>query len=291
MRGLGAATVIEISDDLDDDRYLEYWQFKDQLNFLQPYSKMQAFSLFLGMTGFRPIECCRATIQHLLFDDRACPMVQNVITKVKPRHFYDKAGRLLTIIRTKRKKRVIPLWVRDYFEEYIRRNWQLMAGGYLFPDGRGGHMKSRTMVVLFDKLRKRMIKADSIKYSWVMDAVGWTFTGGKAVAIHRLSMYAFRKSRATWYAMACLEKGIPDVLLCTAQFMGHGPRSIHHTYRYVKRLIAERVDGAVIPLKAPDLNENFLGVENPATEIDRIVGLLSQSPKLRKMVAELLSRR
>lgn len=293
MSGLVASTILEIPQDLDEDRYFDYDQFKQVLNFLPMFSKMQAFCLYMGITGFRPIECCRARIGNLLFDNRECPMVQNLITKVKPKAYYDKNGKLLTVLYTKKKKRVIPLWVRDYFEEYIRRNWQVMSGEFLFPNGRGGHMSSRTMVVLFDKLRKKMIKADSLKYSWVMDIVGSQFNPscvGNVQNIHRLSMYSFRKMRVTIYALACLEKGIQDVLLCTAQFIGHGSNSIRHTFRYVKRLISERVDGAVIPLKAPDLNENILGVDGPTNEIDRIITLLSQSPEVRNTIATFLSK-
>ncbi len=281
-------TIIEVLDNLDEDRYLEYYQFKQVLNFLPMYSKMQAFCLYLGITGFRPLECCRAKIDNLLFQDRQNPCILNLITKSKPKYYYDKTGKLLTVIYMKQKKRLIPLWVRDYFEEYIRRNWQTMSNNYLFPNNRGGHIKSKSMVVLFDKLRKKMYKTDPIKYSWTMDIVKTQYAGnGKINPIHRLSMYAFRKSRVTWYAMTLLEKGISDVLLCCSQFMGH--KKLNTTYTYVKKLIADRADGTIVKFKPPNLNKNILGVNNPTTEIDRICQTLANNPKIRQTINKFLN--
>jgi integrase len=257
---------------------------------------MQAFIIYLGYTAFRPIEVCRARIDNLLFEDRQHPRIINEITKTGPKHYYDKNGKLLTIKYTKIKRRAIPLWIRDYFEEYIRRNWQTMANGYLFSNGKGTHLSNKNMVVYFDKLRKRMYRDNPIRYSWVMDTVGkkpWhdKKTGiTRIVSIHRLSMYSFRKTRTTWYAMACLEKGISDVALCTAQWLGHSGKSIHHTYRYIKRLIADDLDTNITQLKPPNLNENIIGVTNPTNEIDKIVIALSQSHELREAIRTYLEK-
>jgi hypothetical protein len=125
---------------------------------------------------------------------------------------------------------------------------------------------------------------DPVRYAWANENVLPKVVNGKIVWVKRLSGYAFRKSRATWYAMACLEKGIQDVLLCTAHFLGHGSKSIGSTYKYVKSLIADSIDG-VRPFKAPDLNVNLLGPTQAPNASDRIISLLMQDIEFREYIA------
>lgn len=279
--------TIEVIESLDEDRYIEFWQFKDLLNFFPAYSKMQAWILYAGYTGFRPIEISATTINMLYFQDREHPHVLNRITKTKRKYYLDPEGRVIAtkIIRTK--KRFIPIWVRDYLEEYIRQNWQTMANGYLFPNGKGHHLTSDAFIVYFSKLRKKLLQANPVKYSWANDVVATRIIKGKKVDIHRLSTYALRKSHATWYAMKLLDAGVSDVLLAVSHHMGH--KQLNTTYRYVKNLIADRIDG-ISAIKPPDLNENIIGTESPTTEVDRIIQLLGQSAEIREAVAQFLSK-
>ena len=274
---------IEVMEDLDDDRYFSWEQFTQVVNFCRPFSKMQAFLIYGGLTAFRPIESSRAQITNLLFQDREHPLIQNNITKYKPKIFFTKLGVPVNVHYNKKKKRQVPLWVRDYFEEYIRRNWQTLANDYLFPDGKGGFISSHNWCTLFAKLRKRMITADAVKYSWVNDIVSTQYAGNGTVKhIHRLSMYALRKSRITWYAMGLINQGVADISVCCSQFAGH--KKFSTTYTYIKRLIAEHTDGSLTALKPPNLNENILGKDNPPNETDKLVRELMLLPELRELV-------
>lgn len=281
---MGEVVEIELESDLDDDRYLTYEQYKEVLSFQPMYSKGQAYTLYAGITGFRPDECGRTKIEQLLFTDRNDPQVINKITKYKKKTYFDSKGRVISVKTTKTKKRSIPLWVRDYLEEYIRQHWMQMANGHLFPNGKGGYLNSDYWCVYWSRLRKAMTKQDSVRYAWVNENVCPKIVNGKITWTKRLSGYSFRKSRATWYAMACMEKGIQDVLLATAHFMGHGSKSIKATYVYIKKLIADRVDCGLEAIKPPDLNQNILGAPSPQREIDKIIKALLEDEELRKII-------
>ncbi|MBW2972900.1 hypothetical protein KY346_00735 [Candidatus Woesearchaeota archaeon] len=281
---------VTILKDLDDDRYLTYQQFKDFINYLQPFSKHQAYFLFAGLTGFRPIECTRAQIENLHFEDRTQPKISNLITKYKRTIRTDQAGNKIITRIIKKKTRLIPLWFRDYLEEYIRQNWHTMADGYLFPSNRNNKkpMSVSGWESFLWRTRTQMINTNRIRYSWVNDEVMKRYGGPNKElrSIKRLSLYAFRKSRATWYAMACMEKGIQDVLLTTAHFMGHS--QVNSTYRYIKRLVADRMDCGIEAIKPPNLEENFIGVDNPSNELDELAQKIANNEKFRDVLRAVL---
>lgn len=283
---------------------ISYEQFRQVINFLHSYkegryafSKLQAFLMYCGMSGFRPGHIRKADLSFLVFSDRARPRLGVIDTKKVPKRVFVNGVKKCIFVRYEEwDEHDVALWVRDYFEEYIRRNWMTMVNGVLFPSKDGRLMKTTTWDVLVGKLRKTMYEYDPIKYAWVNDVIRTDFNGidkktgvpRKLKKIHRLSLYPFRRGNITWYSLALLDKGISDVPLHAAKYAGHSPKGQHHIYRYIQRLLAERANGDVSLLKPPNLNENFLGVENPSTEVDRIISALMQHPRVREAVAHAL---
>lgn len=259
--------VIEVEKDLDRDRYLEYSQFVDFINFLPPYSKSQCYYLVLGMTGFRPIEVSKLTLNQLEFTDKSRATIVNRITKTKKKTYYDSKGRVIATKQIKIKRRIIPSWVAEYIEEYIKRNYNQLKSDdngsfYLFStpyNSRLPYVDTQSWNVDLSKWRKRLVQDNFVKWSWIFEPAYFKIINGKKSPVYRLSLYSFRRSRATWFAAQLLEKGISDVLLTTSQFMGHS--RLNTTYVYIKNLIAEKNVGNPSPICAPDLSENILKKE------------------------------
>lgn len=269
MDGCTAVVELEKVKDLDHDRFIEYPQFCEFIRHLPLHSRSQCFYLLSGMTGFRPIETSRLTTDHLLFDDPQRPIILNKITKTKRKYYYDSQGRVLATKIVKIKRRVIPLWVREYILDYLRKNIHALkpapeGGFYLFssPTERGTYISTRSWDVNLSRWRHKLVEHDPQKWAWVFDTAFQKVNSRRGCVenVYRLSLYSFRKSRATWHGMELLAKGVSDVLLNVSHFMGH--EKIQTTYTYLKALISERYSGFLEQIRPPDLSQPIITEDN-----------------------------
>ncbi len=259
--------VLEVIHDLDKDRYITYEQFSEFLKTLPMYSKQQCFYLLLGMTGFRPIECCQLTTRHLIFEDLDNPLILNRITKSKTKTYYDAQGRVLAVKHIKIKRRTIPLWVRDYVLEYVIRHGNTFkcapdGSYYLFS---AHHLKkdfidTASWCADISKLRKRFYAENPEKWGWMRDVAHQRIQFGNVAPIYKFSLYSFRKARATWHGMELMHKGVMDIAFNVSKFMGHS--RVNTTYTYIQSLISERAAGNLVPIKPPDLSKPIFLREN-----------------------------
>lgn len=235
--------TILVERDIDQDRFLSYDHFKLLLKEFEPLSKYQIYFMLLGVLGWRPIELCRMRLEDI------DPIERKIRWNLaKPRLYY-KGGEDYVIKKQKVKWRFVPSWAFDLLNAYIKRNIHTMVDGYIFTAGNGNHYKSHmhvgTIQIVLKEKRDELYARDPIKWGWVKD-VYMTITygpssrhpcGGKQ-DYYKLSCYAFRKMHATYYAQMLLDRGVSDVLLLTAQHMGHTKPST--TYTYVKQLLDEK---------------------------------------------------
>lgn len=216
--------VVELIKDLDKDRFISFPNFCSFIRTMPNYSKHQCFYLLLGITGFRPCEVARLTLLNFDFSDPTKPTIINRITKSKKKVYYDSQGRVIATKIIKIKRRIIPKWVAEYINEYIRRNYNTFRSDgqgsfYIFPSTYTNHpyIPVRSWCIDIAKRRKKLFKQG---WKWVQNVAFQRNHKGKVVDCHQLSLYSFRKSRATWYGMELMSKGISDVLLNVSHFMG-----------------------------------------------------------------------
>lgn len=271
--------VLEVEKDLDNDRYLTYDQFKDLINWFPKFDRRQCFFLLLGLTGFRPCEVSKLTLDQLEFSNRSRPVIRNRIMKSKTYVYYDKFGHVKSRRVAKIKRRQIPLWVRDYVEHFIRLEYNKFqpdnnGSFYLFSSpSRRCNISVKSWNSTVNKLRKKLYLEDPVKWSWVNEKVSEKIVMDKKVFVHRLCLYSFRKSRATWYGMQLMDKGISDVLLNVSHFMGHS--KVNTTYTYLKALVAENHQLNPEPIAPPDLTQNiFRKKSEEEIEIDKAQNML-----------------
>ncbi len=84
------------------------------------------------MTGFRPIEVARLTMAQLDFSEADKPLIVNRITKTKKKVYHYPDGRVMATKLIKVKRRIIPVWVKEYLEKYIRMHYNTFN-----PDDKG----------------------------------------------------------------------------------------------------------------------------------------------------------
>jgi integrase len=189
--------------------------------------------MMLGVTGWRPIELCRAKVEDI------DPINKRIKWKVaKPKTSY----RDKYIIKTSKIKwRDLPEWAFKILSAYIRKHYLTMQYGYLFPSRQnihGYHMCVSAFQQELQEMRDKLFKRDPIKWGWVKEPYQKiVYPNGRVQYYYKVSLYAFRKMHATYYAQMLQDKGISDVLLHTAVHMAHS--KIQTTYQYVKSLIDE----------------------------------------------------
>lgn len=286
---------VEVERDLDVDRYIEYEDFCELVRKLPELSRKQCFYLILGMTGFRPIEVCRLSTSNFDFTEAERPVLVNRITKSKKKTYYDERGRVIATKIIKVKRRVIPEWVRDYLLEYVN-HWRVTlkpddkGGAYLFSsrvDGKS-FITVNTWCADLAKLRDKLVREDP-KWSWVKQPCSWKVIRGKPSPVYRLSLYSFRKARATWHGMELMSKGISDVLLNVSHFMGH--QRINTTYTYLKALVSETRCGTLEPIKPPNLNKPIFTREGFTQDrTQALARQLARDPAFLKIVEEYLDK-
>ena len=89
------------------------------------------------------------------------------------------------------------------------------------------------------RLRDRLYKKDPIKWAWIKEPYQLiVYPNGRKQSYYKVSLYAFRKLHATSFAKMLLDHGIVDVLLATAQHMGH--TKAETTMKYIKAILDER---------------------------------------------------
>jgi len=230
--------VIIIERDVDEDRFISYENFKKLLKEFPVLSKEQIYFMMLGITGWRPNELCRAKIDDLDLSDSENPRIKWKLSK--PKQFF-KNGYLVK--RYKIKWRLIPGWAGQILQAYIKKHIFEMVDGYLFPSREkwkgDEHMDVRTMQTTLQRKRDELIKKDPEKWAWVKEPYQIiVYPNGRKQAYYKVSLYSFRKMHATYFARMLLDHGIADVLLATAQHMGHTKPET--TMKYVKAILDEK---------------------------------------------------
>jgi len=226
-------TVI-VERDIDQDRFITYEQFKLLLRQWSTLSKNQVYFMLLGVTGWRPVELCRAKVEDI---DAANKRIKWRIAK--PKQFLKDD---YLVKKHKIKWRVLPDWAFRILDTYIKRNYLTMEEGYIFPsrdNNHGKHMLVKSFEAELKRKRDELFFADPNKWGWVKQPYQKIiYPDGRVQQYYKVSLYAFRKMHATYYAQMLQDKGITDVLLHTAVHMGHS--KVQTTYQYVKSLIDEK---------------------------------------------------
>lgn len=283
--------------DIDEDRYISPKHYLELISSFQPLSKYQFYFITLAETGWRPHEACQANINDFNFDDPNDPYAKWRIGKPAIQRYYGKktfylcpkcngekeiegetcdecsgAGKFEDDVVTKIykvKKRKITLSYAKIVQEYIKLHALAIGecNGFLFPSRvncKGDlHMDVTTMQTVLQRQRRMLFNKDPVKYSWINEPFKKIiYPDGRVQEWMKVSLYAFRKLHATTYAQNLLDRGYTDILLATAQHMGHSnPRT---TMRYIKQLIDERpivnsafkkIEG-VFDLGLPKLDKN-----------------------------------
>lgn len=228
-------TVI-VERDIDEDRLITYDQFKIILKQCPILSKEQIYFLLLAITGWRPNELCRARLDDLDLKDPANPKIKWKISK--PKQFWKDE---YLVKRYKIKWRILPAWSSRILQAYIKKHIFQMVNGYLFPsrEKKTGHMEVNSMQTTLQRIRDRLYKKDPERFSWIKEPYQVIhYPNGRIQKYYKVSLYSFRKLHATSYAKMLLDHGVADILLATAQHMGHTKPET--TMKYVKAIIDEK---------------------------------------------------
>ena len=226
--------TVVIERDIDQDRFISYERFKELLKEWPPLSKNQIYFMMLGVTGWRPCELCVAKVEDI------DPENKRIKWRVaKPKQFY-KDNYLVK--KYKIKWRILPDWAFSVLDNYIKQNYLTMTHGYLFPSRQrkhGYHMAVHSFQEELARLKRKLFAKDPNKWGWLYEPYQKiVYPNGRVQFYHKVSLYAFRKMHATYYAQMLQDKGITDVLLHTAVHMAHS--KIQTTFQYVKSLIDEK---------------------------------------------------
>lgn len=260
-----------VEQDIDEDRYISPEHYLFLLKLFPTLSKNQFYFITLAETGWRPHEVCRTHIDHFNFEDLNDPKVKWKIGKPTQiiKSFNNKlcpnckgTGKVETYEgkeiecslcvgtgksgaylekRYKLKWRLITPNFARLVQEYIKLHALEIgaSGGFLFPSRQtfkgDFHVDVTTMQCVLQRLRDEYFK----RYNWMKEPFKTVYyPNGRKQYYYKLSLYSFRKLHATQWARELLNRGYTDILLMTAQHMGHSnPRT---TMRYIKQLIDER---------------------------------------------------
>lgn len=231
--GVKLQTVV-IERDIDQDRFISYERYKQLISQWPILSKNQVFFMMLGITGWRPCELVISKVE-----DIDAPNKRIKWKVAKPKQFYKDD---YIVKQHKIKWRILPDWAFKILDAYIRNNYLNMINGYLFPSRQnkyGNHVTVAGMQEELNKMRDKLYDMDKEKWGWVKEPYQKiVYPNGRVQFYYKVSLYAFRKMHATYYAQMLLDKGITDVLLHTAVHMAHTKPET--TYRYVKSLMDEK---------------------------------------------------
>ena len=226
--------TIIVERDIDQDRFISYERYKQLISQWHPLSKNQIFFMMLGVTGWRPCELVVSKVEHI------DPMQKRIKWNVAKPKTSIKDNYLVK--QQKVKWRILPDWAFNILDAYIKNNYLNMINGYLFPSRQnmyGNHVTVAGMQEELKKMRDKLYDLDRDKWGWVKEPYQKIiYPNGRIQFYYKVSLYAFRKMHATYYAQMLLDKGISDVLLHTAVHMAHSnPKT---TYTYVKSLMDEK---------------------------------------------------
>lgn len=225
--------TVVVERDVDQDRFISYDRFKILLKEWPPLSKQQVFFMMLGVTGWRPCELVVSKIEHI------DPVNKRIKWKVaKPKTSY----RDEYVVKTSKIKwRILPDWAFEVLNNYIKRNFMTMIDGYLFPSRQnmhGNHVTVEGMGEELRKMRDKLYAQDRNKWGWVKEPYQKImYPNGRVQFYYKVSMYAFRKMHASYYAQMLQDQGISDVVFHTCKHMGH--TKMETTLTYLKSMIDE----------------------------------------------------